>query len=303
MHQGSTATAERLPRMRRTDRSLFGRTVEHAGSQMDLFDPANRPESLPEPVNDNSVKDHSRGALLVCHKLLGGVSAINVAGEENDARTFAIGAMAANMIARDLLEEWARHPAALFKIMEPVMSETIPLQPEEGLSLRRPSWLGRSIYINRLNAVGALRPGATIRQVKPSQSTPSPREVCQLVAENSRNLTQDKIRVSHDEIISAGRSHQITRTRFIATWLMREVCGMSLSAIGQYLGGRDHSTVLNALSRMAAARDGDEGKRVVYDALLIEADEIGIERHHRILASQYRPGPKLLTAPRLAAVA
>lgn len=281
--------------MRRSDRSLFGKVVDHAGSKMDFYGTAGPTPEIGEPANEDGVRNHARGALLVSRKLLAGVSAIDVAGEEPDARTFAIGAMAANLIARDLVQEWARAPEALFATMEPIMSRTIPVHAAEGLSLRRPIWVGRDAYINRVAASGALRPGTAIRQVKPSQSTPSPREICQLVSQHSARLNNDGVHVSHDEIVSAGRSRHVTRARFVATWVMREVCGMSLSAIGQQLGGRDHTTILNALNRIPIERSNDVSFRRATDSLCIKADEIGLERHHRVLAAQYRPRPKLLS--------
>ncbi len=42
----------------------------------------------------------------------------------------------------------------------------------------------------------------------------------------------------------------IVRARFVAAWMLRELCGLSYPQIGQALGGRDHTTAMNACYRI-----------------------------------------------------
>ena len=47
-----------------------------------------------------------------------------------------------------------------------------------------------------------------------------------------------------------GRSKDISMARQIAIYQIRRMTNLSLKEIGQEFGGRDHSTVLNALNRI-----------------------------------------------------
>jgi chromosomal replication initiation ATPase DnaA len=59
------------------------------------------------------------------------------------------------------------------------------------------------------------------------------------------------------ELCSARKNFKIIRPRFIAIALARELTPFSLPAIGQKFGGRDHSTVLNAINKLEAMRAAD----------------------------------------------
>jgi chromosomal replication initiator protein len=56
-----------------------------------------------------------------------------------------------------------------------------------------------------------------------------------------------------DELKSARRSAAINRARQIAIFLCRELTDHSLHSIGQFFGGRDHSTVIHALRKVTEA--------------------------------------------------
>ena len=53
------------------------------------------------------------------------------------------------------------------------------------------------------------------------------------------------------DLTSDKRSNSIAKPRQIAMYLCREVADMSFSAIGNDFGGRDHSTVLHAYSKIS----------------------------------------------------
>ncbi len=52
--------------------------------------------------------------------------------------------------------------------------------------------------------------------------------------------------ISEKEIVGTSRKKELVEARQIAAYLGREILGSSLSNIGIYLGGRDHTTILHA---------------------------------------------------------
>ena len=57
------------------------------------------------------------------------------------------------------------------------------------------------------------------------------------------------------DIISTKRSNSVAFPRQIAMYLCREVANMSFPNIGRDFGGRDHSTVLHAYSKISSEYD------------------------------------------------
>lgn len=55
---------------------------------------------------------------------------------------------------------------------------------------------------------------------------------------------------SLDDLRSKTRSKELSHARHIAMYLMKKMTGKSLRDIGMYLGGRDHSTVMHALTKV-----------------------------------------------------
>lgn len=53
-----------------------------------------------------------------------------------------------------------------------------------------------------------------------------------------------------DDLRSKSRSKEISLARQVAMFLMKKVTNKSLRDIGEFLGGRDHSTVMHAISRV-----------------------------------------------------
>ena len=53
-----------------------------------------------------------------------------------------------------------------------------------------------------------------------------------------------------DQLLSRRRDAATVRARHVAIYLVREHLGLSTAAIGRQLGGRDHTTVLHACTRV-----------------------------------------------------
>ena len=68
------------------------------------------------------------------------------------------------------------------------------------------------------------------------------------------------------------RHRHVTLPRQVAMYLIRELTDASLPVIGSFFGGRDHTTVINALKRMEALRKADPDLRRRVDALLYHFD-------------------------------
>jgi chromosomal replication initiation ATPase DnaA len=54
--------------------------------------------------------------------------------------------------------------------------------------------------------------------------------------------------VTWNEISGKSRPHHIVTARFIRIYFMRNELGMKLKDIGKLLGGRDHTTIIHAIS-------------------------------------------------------
>ncbi|MDB4877339.1 MAG: chromosomal replication initiation protein DnaA [Gemmatimonadetes bacterium] len=65
--------------------------------------------------------------------------------------------------------------------------------------------------------------------------------------------------VTNEGLRSKTRTKNLTVPRQVAMFLMRELLGMQLVEIGAAFGGRDHSTVIHSLERVAAMMKEDSG--------------------------------------------
>jgi chromosomal replication initiator protein len=90
--------------------------------------------------------------------------------------------------------------------------------------------------------LGKLHPGEGAVQVESIQG-----EVCRYFG------------VTRDELTGAKRTRRIVAPRQVAMYLSRELTDASLPAIGRAFGGRDHTTVMYAVQKVASQM-GDEGE-------------------------------------------
>ena len=81
--------------------------------------------------------------------------------------------------------------------------------------------------------------------------------------------------VTPEALISKRRSRELLEPRQVAMYLCREMLGMTLGAIGEAFGGRDHSTVVNALDRLDATLGATPAmaERIEHARQLIEQAE------------------------------
>jgi hypothetical protein len=75
--------------------------------------------------------------------------------------------------------------------------------------------------------------------------------------------------VSHNDFMSGRRARNVTQARQIAYYFMRHFTRLSLPQIGARVGGKDHSTVLHGIRRVA--RDAETfGPRVLAVAAALQ---------------------------------
>ncbi len=76
-------------------------------------------------------------------------------------------------------------------------------------------------------------------------------EVQQVTIERIQELVSDRFGLSLDELCGDKRSQNIVYPRQVAMYLSRELTDSSLPKIGKQFGGRDHTTVIHATSKIA----------------------------------------------------
>ena len=76
-------------------------------------------------------------------------------------------------------------------------------------------------------------------------------------------------RIKISDILSKKRARNIARPRQMAMALTKELTNLSLPAIGDNFGGRDHTTVMHGVRVIAELREADPEIAQDYEKLLI----------------------------------
>ncbi len=74
--------------------------------------------------------------------------------------------------------------------------------------------------------------------------------------------------ITPEDIRSSKRTAQISTARKVAAYVVREVTGMPLAAIGTEFGGRDHSTIVYAINNVTVALQKDENLRTLVEDII-----------------------------------
>lgn len=74
--------------------------------------------------------------------------------------------------------------------------------------------------------------------------------------------------VTPEDIRSSKRTSQISTARKVAAYVVREVTGMPLAAIGSEFGGRDHSTIVYAINTVNEALKKDDTLKTLVDDII-----------------------------------
>jgi chromosomal replication initiator protein len=76
-------------------------------------------------------------------------------------------------------------------------------------------------------------------------------EAAEVSIKRIQDLVAERFELSHDELCGDKRSQNIVYPRQVAMYLSRELTDSSLPKIGKEFGGRDHTTVIHATSKIA----------------------------------------------------
>ena len=68
-------------------------------------------------------------------------------------------------------------------------------------------------------------------------------------------------RVSVEDLKGRGRNKEVVTPRQMAMYLLREATGLSLPQIGEVLGGRDHTTVMYSVEKVAQEIEQEDQRR------------------------------------------
>lgn len=79
----------------------------------------------------------------------------------------------------------------------------------------------------------------------------------QVSLEQIQKTVADFYKIKSTDMYSKKRSRAIARPRQIAMWLAREITSHSLPEIGEFFGGRDHTTVIHACRTIKGFREND----------------------------------------------
>ena len=74
--------------------------------------------------------------------------------------------------------------------------------------------------------------------------------------------------VTSDEIRSSKRSANISNARQIAIYAVREITNLSMKVIGEEFGGRDHSTIVYAISQIEKNMAKDPGLKITVNEII-----------------------------------
>ena len=228
------------------------------------------PSCAPLPEPSASTPDTVLlGAREVTEKLLAGHSQMSVAAEAKGALEYGIGTMLYRLEEKGVLTS---HDQAYQKLL----SDIPRLRNKDGVPIKAT----RQNVIEHLRKIGLVEDGLPVRALKPAGTTPSAAQVLE--------VTEEVTGISVREIISKRRSKDIVNARFITMWVLRTVSGTSFSVIGEHLGGKDHTSVINGVSQVDLRRKTDKGTLEQSDRIADDADLLGIRSSMDILLRQSR---------------
>ena len=103
-----------------------------------------------------------------------------------------------------------------------------------------------------------------VRELQNIISPDKQREVTpQLVIE----IVSEHFNISTDQMISKNRSNDIARPRQIAMYLCKNMTDTPLETIGALLGGRDHSTIIHGIKKVAEDYDNNENTKNLIETI------------------------------------
>ena len=112
---------------------------------------------------------------------------------------------------------------------------------------------------NRVNAFSFLnRKPITIELAMESLKDLFPKnKTRQITPQRIQEIVAAHFRIKIDDLVSKRRTRNVTVPRQLAMYLCREMTDWSLPKIGEFFGGRDHTTVIHACEKVNRERQED----------------------------------------------
>jgi hypothetical protein len=202
------------------------------------------------------------GAQDITRSLLSGRPQAEVARRSKSPLEYGIGAMIYQLMEKRILSCDESTYTSL-------LSGIPPSQNEKGSQMPG----NRRTVIHYLRKNKFIPENISVRTIKPAGTTPTVAHVLK--------VTEAVTEVSIADILSRDRSRDIVEARFFAMWSLRSVSGTSFSVIGDRIGGKDHTTVINAVNQINLKRN--QGKRDQTDQIVDDSDLIGIQSNLDLL--------------------
>lgn len=199
----------------------------------------------------------------VCRDLRSGREMYEIALHCEDPMSLGIGAMLAKLSAEGLIRDCDLAEGKLNGIFGRESSKGIPLN--------------RRTVIVALQFLRMAPRDMTVRMAKPAGTVPTMDEISGTIECHTG--------ISLEQIRSASRVREIVNARYLTIWAMRAECGHSLNVIGQRLGDRDHTTILNGIQRLRKKRKSDADMRKMIDNICDQIDLLALSRNRSDLAA------------------
>lgn len=107
-----------------------------------------------------------------------------------------------------------------------------------------------------------------------------------LSPERIRETVARRWRVRADALASKRRTKDVTVPRQVAMYLIKQTLGISLVQIGEFFGGRDHSTVIHSIRKVEEEMERDESFRKQVEDALAEVRAPAIEGQEDVWAGR-----------------
>lgn len=99
-------------------------------------------------------------------------------------------------------------------------------------------------------------------------------DISEIEEENIIDFFAKHFGVAPEDITKAGRKQEYVYIRDIITYILREYADMSFPAIGELLGGRDHSTIIHSYKKIKKELDANGDLRASFEELIAKATAI-----------------------------
>lgn len=84
---------------------------------------------------------------------------------------------------------------------------------------------------------------------------------------NIQAIVANHFDISINDLVSQRRTKDLILPRHVALYLAKELTEFSYPVIGRYFGGRDHSTIIHAVQKIAARMESEPNLKRTVDSL------------------------------------